>query len=127
MDRLRPERLAKSSGDQVLQLARERVAPGLVRAEDDEAHKRLALQLVRDPDRRRLGDRGMSDQHRFDLRGTEALAGDLDRVVRAAQHVPETVLRVDVCPVAMDPEVFESVPVSLEVALAVAPEAARHA
>ncbi len=68
----------------------------------------------------------MSDEHRLHLSRPEPLAGDLDRVVRTPQHVPEAILGVDVCPVAVQPHVFEAAPVSVEVALPVAPESAGH-
>ena len=69
---------------------------------------------------------GCVNEHRFDLGRADPLAGDLDRVVRAPEDVPEAVL-VDRCPVAVHPDVREARPVRLQVALGVVPEAARHA
>src|SRR5436190_354090 len=66
------------------------------------------------------------DQDGFHLCRTQAFARDLDRVVGAPEHVPEAILRIDVGPVSMDPDVLESAPVRLEVPLAISPEASRH-
>src|SRR5207249_10873829 len=93
---------------------------------DDETHERLAFELVGDADRRRLGDGRAADQHRLHLSRSEPFAGDLDRVVGAPEHVPKVVFGIHIGPVAMDPNVFEAAPIRIEVALAVAPEAARH-
>src|SRR5207248_10000372 len=79
------------------------------------------------PDRRGLGDRGMPRQHRLDFGRAQALAGDLDGVVRTPEQVPEAVLGIYVRPVAVDPEAREAAPIGRHVALAVTPEAARHA
>ena len=66
------------------------------------------------------------DEHRFHLRGAEPLAGNLDRVVRAAEDVPQPVI-VDGRPVAMDPDVFKTGPVGLKITLLILPEATSHA
>src|SRR5207247_8675277 len=50
------------------------------RAEDP---GRLALDLVRDPDRRSLRDHRMSYDGRLELGRPDPLAGDVERVVRA--------------------------------------------
>ena len=62
----------------------------------------------------------------LDLGRTDALAGDLERVIGAALDEPIAVL-VDERPVAVDPRSRDARPVRLEVALAVLPEAAGHA
>src|SRR6266853_4179657 len=69
----------------------------------------------------------MAHQHRLNLGRSEPLAGYLDRVVRSSQHVPEPVLRVDIRPIAVDPHIGKAIPVSLHIAIAIAPEAASHA
>ena len=94
--------------------------------EHDEADDGLALDLVGHADDAGLGDGGMADQHRLDLGRPEPLAGDLQRVVRAALDEPEAVV-VDVRPVAVDPDVGPARPVRLLVALRVAPEPRGHA
>src|SRR5207247_411960 len=66
-------------------------------------------------------------QHRLHLGRPQPLARDLDRVVRSPKHVPEPVVGIDVRPVAVHPDVGKAIPVGLDVAIAIAPEAARHA
>src|SRR5919198_3032302 len=68
----------------------------------------------------------MTDQHRLDLGGAEALARDLEGVVGAPLKEPEAVV-VDVRPVAVHPDVLPARPVGLLVACRVLPEALRHA
>ncbi len=68
----------------------------------------------------------MGHQYRLHLGRAKPLAGHLDRVVGAAEDVPHAVL-VDGRPVAMDPHARPARPVGVEIALPVAPEAARHA
>src|SRR5262249_29068055 len=86
----------------------------------------VALDLVRHANRRRLGRRRVRPRRRLDLRRAEALARHLDRVVRAAQDVPEAVA-INRCPVAVDPDPGNAAPVGVLVACGIAPEAARHA
>src|SRR4029079_12100556 len=62
----------------------------------------------------------------LDLRRTDPLARDLERVVGAAADVPVAV-GVDHGPVAVDPDAGQAAPVGLDVALAILPEAAGHA
>src|SRR5262245_5283686 len=73
-----------------------------------------------------FADSGMIDQYRFDFGRPYALAGDFDRVVRTSKNVPEPVF-VYGGPIAVNPDVFESRPVSFEVALFIPPKPARHA
>src|SRR5688572_326727 len=68
----------------------------------------------------------MFHQDRFDFRRSQPLACHLDRVVRAAEDVPQPVV-VDGSPVAMDPDAGKAGPVRLLVAFRVAPESTRHA
>src|SRR5207245_7065291 len=91
-------------------------------AEDDQ---RLALDLVGDTDGGGLRDGGMRDRGRLDLGRPEPLARDLDRVVRAAVDVPETV-GGDLGPVAVDPGALQPRPIRPEAPLALPPEASRH-
>src|SRR5207245_1943871 len=57
----------------------------------------------------------------------QTLARDLDGVVAPTKHVPQTILGVDISPVAVHPCIGQPRPVRVEVALAIAPESARHA
>src|SRR5713226_7893126 len=68
----------------------------------------------------------MAHENRFDFGGAEPLPGNFDRVVRATKNVPEAIL-IDRSPIAVDPDVGESAPVSLNIAIRIFPEAARHA
>src|SRR5437879_10144914 len=61
----------------------------------------------------------MAHQNRLHLGRAEALARDLDRVVGPPEHVPEAVLRIDISPVAVHPDILEPAPVRVDVALAV--------
>ena len=74
------------------QLGAQRLGRRPVRAQHDEADDGLALHLVGHADDAGLGDRRMADQHRLDLRRAQPLAGDLQRVVRAALDEPEAVV-----------------------------------
>ncbi len=80
---------------------------------------------MRDPDRGRLGHRGVADRRRLELRRPDPLARDVERVVGAAVQVPVAV-GVDGCPVAVRPHVRKPAPVGVEVALVVAPDPAGH-
>ena len=104
-------------------------SPASVRAaagRHHEAPHRLALGLVRHADHRRLGHGRVRHQHRLHLGRAEPLAGHVDRVVGAPEQEPLAVL-VDLRPVAVAPDAGEHRPVGLDVALGVAPDAARHA
>ena len=68
----------------------------------------------------------MAGKDRFDFGGAESLAGNLDRVVAAAEDVPETIV-VHGGPVAVNPDIRETRPVGFQVALRIIPETARHA
>ena len=54
-------------------------------AQRDERRERLALELVRLADHGRLGDRGMLDERALDLHRADAVAGDVQHVVDAAE------------------------------------------
>ena len=79
--------------DVLLQLARPapRVAlrPFLQR---HERRHRLALDLVRPADDRRLGDLRMVDERALDLHRADAVAGDVQHVVDAAEQPEEAVV-----------------------------------
>src|SRR5215475_7260354 len=67
----------------------------------------------------------MANQNRFNFGWAEALAGNLDRVVGATQNVPETIF-IDSSPIAVDPDIWESTPIGLQIALRILPKSARH-
>ena len=77
-------------------------------------------------DRAGLGHGRVADQGRLVLGRADALARDVERVVGAAVQEPVAV-GVDRGPVAVRPDAREAPPVGVEVALGVAPDAARHA
>src|SRR5438093_13480096 len=68
----------------------------------------------------------MAYEHGLDFGGTEPLSGDLDRVVGAAENVPETIL-IHRSPIPVDPDVGESAPVGLKITIGIFPKTARHA
>src|SRR6185437_13810755 len=72
-----------------------------------------------------FGDAAVTDGRRLELGRTDALAGDVERVVGASVQVPVTVL-VDRRPVAVRPDSWKAPPVGVEVTLVVTPDAARH-
>ena len=115
----RPSSWATSSRE----LARERPRPPP--GATTEAPDGLALGVVGHADHRRLRHRRMRDQHRLHLGRPEPLAGDVDRLVGAPEQEPLAVL-VDLRPVAVAPDAREHGPVGLDVAVGVAPDAARH-
>src|SRR6185295_17932256 len=119
-------RLAHLRSDTVRQLAAQRLGRRVPRPQHHEAHDRFALHVVRHADDAGLGDRGVAHQHGLDFRGAQPLAGDLQRVVRAALDEPEAVV-VHEGPVTVDPDVGPAGPVRLLVALRILPEAGRHA
>src|SRR2546426_8074232 len=120
------DRLAHLRGDPLGELSAERVRRRLARSQNHEADDPLALHRMGYADDARLRHRRMADQHRLDLRGAEALARDLERVVGAPLEEPEPVV-VDQRPVAVHPDVLPAGPVRLLVARRVLPEALRHA
>src|SRR6476619_176122 len=103
-------------------LIRGRLVPGLEHAEEP---RNFALDLVGDSDRRGFGDRSVCDRSRLELCRPDPLALDVERVVGAAVQEPVAVF-VDGCPVAVRPDSGKASPVRAEVALVVAPDAARH-
>src|SRR4051794_12051531 len=124
-DPARSERLAErprhDRGDLSRQLARGLEA-GREAAEDPGG---LALHLVRHAHRRRLANGRVPRRGRLELGRADALAGDVERVVGAPVQEPVAVA-VGGGPVAVHPHAGDPAPVGLEVALGVAPEAARH-
>src|SRR5437867_12653253 len=67
----------------------------------------------------------MCDQNRFHFGGTEPLAGYFNRVIAAAQNVPESIV-IGRGPIAVEPDVGKSRPIRVDVTLSIFPEAARH-
>ena len=118
--------LPSSSAQRARRRARSSSLGSLPGAQHAEAPHDLALDLVRHADRAGLGDRRVADERRLVLGRADALAGDVERVVGAAVQEPVAV-GVDRRPVAVRPDAGEAPPVGLEVALGVAPDAARHA
>src|SRR5262245_32513690 len=119
------DRLAHCLRHVLLQIPAQDVGGREPGTEHREADHRLALDLVWHADGRGLVDRGVPHEDRLDLRRTHALAGDLERVVRAAVDEPVAVL-VDVRPGSVHPHVRPSRPVRFEIAVRVVPEAVGH-
>src|SRR5207249_8555216 len=94
------------------------LVPGFQNAEEP---RDFTFHIVGHPDRGSLGNRLVSDCRRLQLRGADALAGDVERVVRAAVQEPVAVL-VDGSPVAVGPDTGKATPVRLEVPLVVVPD-----
>ena len=67
----------------------------------------------------------MCDQNGFDFSRPEPFAGDFNRVVTAAEDVPESVI-VDRGPIAVDPNVGKTRPITVEITLSIFPKPARH-
>src|SRR6478736_642800 len=116
-DAVRLERLPELGGDVVGDLLLGRLCARQQAAEDPRG---LALHVVRDADRRRLAHRRMVDGRRLELRGPDALAGDVHRVVAAPVQKP-VALFVDGRPVAVHPDAGYARPVGLDVLVRVAP------
>ena len=92
----------------------------------DERRDRLPLDLVRLADHRRLGDLRVVDQRALDLHRADAVAGDVEHVVDAAEQ-PEVAVGVALGAVAGEVgAVVPPAPVRLDVALGVAVDAAQH-
>ena len=113
LDRLRLERLAERVDDAAPRSRCASAVAGVVPgAQHAEADERLALQRVGHADGRGLEHGRVLDEHRLHFGRAEPLAGDLDRVVGAAEDVPEAVV-VDRRPVAVHPHAGEARPVGL--------------
>ena len=94
--------------------------------ERDEGADRLAGVLVGLADHRRLGDLRVGDDRRLDLGGREAVAGDVDHVVDAADH-PEVAVGVLARGVADQVGLLaEALEVGLDEALGLLVEGAQH-
>src|SRR5262249_59008546 len=92
---------------------------------DAEDPRNFAFHVVRNPDRRSLGDGGVRHGGTLELSRTDALARDVERVVAPSVQEPVAVC-IDRRPVAVRPHAGEATPVRPEVPLVVAPDAARH-
>src|SRR4029078_3887551 len=97
----------------------------VIRAKHAEADERLTLERIGNADRRGLDHVWILDQHRFAFSWPEPLPSDLDRVVRAAEDVPQPIV-IDRSPITMDPDIGEARPVGLHVKLGVVPETTRQ-
>src|SRR5690606_25542634 len=80
---------------------------------------------IRDADCRRLYDGGVTDDHRFNFGRAKTLAGDFYHVVGASQNVPEPIF-VNSRPITVDPHVWETRPVGLDITFGVLPEPPCH-
>ena len=92
---------------------------------DDENDQPLALGWVHDPDGRSLAHRVEREEDFLDLRRAQALAGDFDRVVGAAENVEEPLFIMQ-REITVDPLARARAPVGIQVALVVVPEGLRH-
>src|SRR5712691_8824583 len=94
--------------------------------EGDEGNQRLTFEIIRSADHRGLGNFWMADERALDLRGADAMAGNIEDIIDAAND-PE--IAVFVLPAAITGEVaaLDLAPINLFVALRIAPEAAQHA
>src|SRR5882762_1524917 len=122
---LRAQRPAEFLRDGIPNPAPQGVGRVVTWTQHHEHDDRLALELVRHTDRRRLEHRGMRRRRGFDFRGPDPLTRHLERVVAAALDVPEAVA-VDARPVAVHPDVRKPAPVRGHIFLRIAPESARH-
>ena len=126
IDPLRPRQFADPRGDVLGQLGDHLVVALVVALERDEGADRLAGVLVGLADHRRLGDLRVGDDRRLDLRGREAVAGDVDHVVDPAEH-PEVAVLVAAGGVADQVGLAaEAGEVGLDEALLLAVEGAQH-
>ena len=73
-------------------------------AQRDERRDRLALELVRPADDRRLGDIGMLDERDLDFHRPDSMARDVQHIVDAAEH-PEVAVVVALGAVAGEVEI----------------------
>ena len=103
MNGFRPKRFAERVGHKGREVPPQArwtsFRPGTSTVNADHA---LAFDVVRHADDGGFGDRVMRNQNRFDLGRSDALSGDLQRVVAAAEDVPVPVL-VALRPVAVRP------------------------
>src|SRR5579864_5193954 len=97
------EALSESPCDEVGKLGRKLLARFVSRYQRAEAPRHLTFDLVRNAGYARFHDGWVLDQDRFDLRGTDALAGDVEGVVGAPVQEPVAV-GVDKRPVSVCPD-----------------------
>src|SRR5207248_1969171 len=87
---------------------------------------RLSLDLVAAPDHRRFGDARMIDERALDFHRADAVPGDVDHIVDAAEQ-PEVAVGVTLRAVAGDVDATAPlVPVLADVAIGIAVDAAQH-
>ena len=92
----------------------------------DERRDRLALELMRPADDRRLRNGGMIDQRALHFHGADAVTGDVEHVVDAPQDPPVPVV-IQLGAVAGEVATREPAPVGVAIALVVAVDGAQHA
>src|SRR5215467_11936239 len=108
--RFRRKRFAERIGDRSPEVFAELLALFFTRPQDDEADDGFALEVVGNGYGSRFFHRAMRDERALIFGRPDALAGDVDRVVRAAMDIPEAI-GVDTRPIAMHPDVWEPRPV----------------
>src|SRR5436190_5343302 len=91
-----------------------------------ETGQRFALQLVWNSNCGCLTHSSMPDENGFHFCRTHSFTGDFNGIVRTSHNVPQPII-IHRGPVAMDPDIGETGPVRLQVAVRVAPKAACHA
>src|SRR5207249_12200477 len=89
--------------------------------EQDEGRHHLTARFVRPADDAALGDGGVLEERALDFNGADAVAGDLDDLVRPARE-PDIAVFVDVRRIARVVHVRNFLPVIAAVALGLAPE-----
>src|ERR1700687_3523877 len=107
------------------QRCRQRVAGNVVRADLHESLDALSFERIGNTDGSGLGDGGMRDERALDFRGSDAVSGDIQYVVGAAEDgdVSVFIFHGDV---AGDVAAGEELPVAF-ISSGVAPDGAQHA
>src|SRR5688500_11450355 len=105
-------------------------ANGMVRLnaglESDEGDEGLAFEFVGTSDHGGFGDFRIADERAFDFGGADAVTGDVEHVIDAADN-PEVAVLVLSAAVAGEIASFEFAPIDFAKTLRVAPDAAEHA
>ena len=123
---VRPGDRADLPDDVFLQFVAEILGPRGAVLERDERGDRLSFQFMRTADDRRFRDGRMIDERALDFHRPQAVPGDVDDVVDAAEE-PEAAVGVALGAVARDVDAGSPlVPVLLHVAIRIAVDAAEH-
>src|SRR5690554_4254284 len=111
--------------DMIRELGRDLGASLKALFERDEGDETLALQLIRTPDRRRLGHIRVSDKAALDLGRAETMPRDIEHIVDTAHHPIKAVL---IASRTIARKIFagEDIEIGLFEALIVAPDGAEH-